>query len=125
MKDLDKDIKGDKIEIVKQEEDKRGLLLQGQQLLNKGHTMYEINISTREVVEATYSDNYWNPITKVGVRNLDLREGCVYKQFLNLSNAKKWINKTKDLSKQSYEHHNRRENLEALRSALGGGFKSK
>lgn len=125
MKDLDKDIKGDKIEIVKQEEDKRGLLLQGQQLLNKGHTMYEINISTREVVEATYSDNYWNPITKVGVRNLDLREGCIYRQFLNLKNAERWTNKIKDLSKQSYEHHNRRENLEALRSALGGGFKSK
>jgi hypothetical protein len=81
----------DLIEI--QQQKRRGLTLIGSQLYKKGLTLYEINLSTKEIKVAEYSENYWNPIEKKGTRKLNVNPNCVYRQFLNLKNCQRFVAK--------------------------------
>lgn len=81
----------DLIEI--QQQKRKGLTLIGSQLYKKGLTLYEINLSTKAIKIAEYSENYWNPIEKKGTRKLNVNANCVYRQFLNMKNAQKFASK--------------------------------
>lgn len=81
------------IEIVKQHEVAKNVLPLFSQNYNKGHTLFQINTYSKEVEVAVYSENYWNPIEKVGTRKIMIKPNCIYRQFLNITNARKWVSK--------------------------------
>ena len=81
------------IHIVKQQETSKGLLPLFSQTYNRGHVLFEINTYSREIEKAVYSQNYWNPIKQVGTRKVLIKPNCIYRQFLNITNARKWVKK--------------------------------
>lgn len=87
-------VKKQEIEIVKKQEIAKNILPLFSQTYNKGHTLFEFNVHTKEIAKAMYSENYWNPIEKVGTRKIIIKPNCIYRQFLNITNAKKWALKT-------------------------------
>lgn len=81
----------DTIEIVKQQQERSQLTLIGSQIKVKGLTLFQINIGTKEITKAEYSENYWNPIEKKGTRKLIVKPNCIYRQFLNLKNVERFV----------------------------------
>ena len=83
----------DSIEIVKQQNLKKGLVLLGSVQYVKGLTLFQVNLITKEVAPAEYSESYWNPIEKKGTRKLIVVKNCIYRQFLNKKSATRWVDK--------------------------------
>tara|TARA_R110002051_G_scaffold322875_1_gene414762 strand:+ start:1778 stop:2089 length:312 start_codon:yes stop_codon:yes gene_type:complete len=66
---------------------------------HKGHTLYEYNVETKELVEATYTktDVSYIDIQKgknIARRRVDMKGGCVYVSALNKKNAVKKLLKS-------------------------------
>lgn len=79
----------DVIEIVKQSQIAKKANLLGSEPYKRGLTLFEYNCETKVIKKAQYSENYWNPITKTGTKKVLVSPNCVYRQFLNIKNAKK------------------------------------
>jgi len=98
----------DKIEIVKQQQKKQTLVLQKKVVLQNGHSIFEFNINTRQIVLADYEppretihyqealDMYHKKITsKIDIFNAQTKtvskviqkENCIYIPALNKKNV--------------------------------------
>lgn len=93
MKEISKKTKED-IAIVKQAEINKGLKFVGRQRIHRGHTMWQFNIMTGELIPAKIESQ--TVLTKEGTRNkkkITTVEGCQYFPALNRKNAIKKLNK--------------------------------
>jgi hypothetical protein len=88
----------DKIEIVDQAEVKKGLELVKRFFPHKGHTMFEINLITGEVIKAEFiieeSISYNkakenSKVPQVIAKKIVMKENCKYISALNIQNAMK------------------------------------
>ena len=98
----------DKIEIVKQQQKKQTLVLQKKIILQNGHSVFEFNLNTRQIVLADYEppkevihyqealDMYYKKITfKIDIFNAKARtvskviqrKNCIYIACLNKKNV--------------------------------------
>jgi len=92
MKDFDKPIpQSEEIVIVKQAEEQQTPIFRNVSI-HKGHTMFEVNMTTGEIVPATYESTVAN--FKGGIkRKILCKENCLYIPCLNKKNAKKKLAK--------------------------------
>lgn len=97
MKDLDKEIKKDKIEIVGQQEISKGLKLVGKTRKVPGHTLFEFNYKTNtlrraefikqeNILEFSQAKMAFDKKVKQ-INKVKIEENCIYVQALNLKNA--------------------------------------
>jgi hypothetical protein len=66
---------------------------------HKGHTLYEFNIDTKELVEATFEKTDVEYVAVINKHNIARRKvimqpGCIYVSSLNKKNAMKKLNKS-------------------------------
>lgn len=90
----------DKIEVSQEKQIEYQLIYQGTIVPHEGHTLYEIDLKTKEINEAEYQhqdyvfDPEWHPSKKLKVDSkVIMNEGCVYVSALNKKNALKKFEK--------------------------------
>lgn len=85
----------DQIENVKQVEFKKQLRLTGRYIPQKGHTLFEVNRLTKQVVKAEYEDvkeiDYLatkkGPFRQITTKKVIVRDNCIYISALNIKNC--------------------------------------
>jgi hypothetical protein len=99
MKEI-QDLNQDKIEIQIEQQQKKEIKLLGSQRKIPGLTLWEYNLKSKELKEASFSkvdvelkSLSANPIDLVDRHKVVINEGCVYFQSLNRKNAEKKISK--------------------------------
>lgn len=84
----------DKIENVRQVEIEKQLVLTGKYIPQKGHTLFEVNKVTGEVVKASFEDvkavdyiSKKGPFRQITTKKVIVRENCTYISALNIKNC--------------------------------------
>jgi len=84
----------DKIENVKQVHVEKRLQLNGRFIPQRGHTLFEVNSVTGEVVKAEFEEvkevsfsASKSPFKQVTTKKVIMRENCIYISALNIKNC--------------------------------------
>lgn len=103
MKQFDNTDLEEEIEINVEQEQKNNVVFLGSRLKTPGHILWEYNLATKELNPASYAKTTFTVTTfnrRVNMERLlklnnrvDIRQGCVYLQALNRSNAIKKLEK--------------------------------
>lgn len=92
MKELE-NIKPDKTDIVDQREIKKEAKFLGSMRIHKGHVIWELDMGTGNIIEATYDSINFDIRADKTRKKLILKDTCLYASALNKTNAERKFKK--------------------------------
>lgn len=87
------EIATDKVIDVRQKEVKKDLKFLGSIRPHRGHTVFEINLLTSEIVAATFEELVYDYEGHKPKKKIIKKENCIYIPALNVKNAYKVLNR--------------------------------